>query len=93
MTVTRKKVSPYSHDGVYIKVFAVGVHMDTLISTLIFGLSEDETYSWDDMERCGWQYNGVNIQNVETLEMWKQGDFLALSTLDGKVVSIYRVAR
>ncbi len=62
--------------------------METLIPTLVHGLLENETYSWDEMEHRGWGYRGVTMQNDEIVELWEQAEFIALVTLDGVIVSI-----
>ncbi len=62
--------------------------MDQLFPKPIHGIQERETYSWDEMERRGWQYSGAKRDRSETLELWNQRDFLAIVNLDGKILSI-----
>ncbi|MBN1478722.1 hypothetical protein EH223_17320 [candidate division KSB1 bacterium] len=62
--------------------------MDVIFPEPILGIMESETYSWDEMERCGWTYQGTKNQNLETLELWNQLGFVAVVNLDGKILSI-----
>lgn len=65
-----------------------GVQMERLFPKPIHGILERETYSWDEMERRGWNYNGVTNSRTETLELWNNHNFLAIANLDGKILSI-----
>lgn len=62
--------------------------MDVFFPEPIHGIMESEIYSWDEMERCGWTYEGTKEQNFETLELWRQSGFIATANLDGKILSI-----
>jgi len=62
--------------------------MEPFFPKPIHGILERETYSWDEMERRGWNYNGIQNKNSETLELWNNHDFLAIANLDGKILSI-----
>jgi hypothetical protein len=65
-----------------------GALMDQIFPTPIHGILERETYSWDEMERRGWHYDGVKKERFETLELWRHRDSLAIVNLDGKILSI-----
>jgi hypothetical protein len=62
--------------------------MDHIFPKPIHGLLERETYSWDEMERLGWRYEGAKNNKRETLELWNQLGFWATANLDGKILSI-----